>query len=354
MRTLTQMQTALRGYAVDPNSIRFSDNQLATELSRAANTLWDVLVNDPRGQAILRTKQAPQLLLANWDEYPYPTDVMRIEKLESRDSLELSATLTCGTIGTTTIGTWTAITAGCFRARIEGKSYDIMGVDFTGDTDMDDVAATIQAAIRAATGGVETCTYDTDTTALIMTGYERLAWLSTSPYADATLRPDISGSGLINGQAGSATPSVAVGYTEWMCVPPGTSPAYAYPRLGGVIASNSPTGANVSSWQQIDNQTARFQPMLNTANGLYRFQYLRKPAFPVESYEMFTNIPDGADDLVEYMAAVLLGFKKVESDGAKTKINAFGSAFQSKLDAYLQGSGGGIVREAGQIQIVED
>lgn len=58
-----------------------------------------------------------------------------------------------------------AVTDGSFTISIDGNSEDITGIDFTGDTDMDDVAATIQAAIQAIVTlpfPTSTCVYDTD------------------------------------------------------------------------------------------------------------------------------------------------------------------------------------------------
>lgn len=69
-----------------------------------------------------------------------------------------NAYLTCGTAGTTVAAAWAALTdTSKFEIDINGKTY-VVNPDFTGDSDMDAVAASIQTAIRAATGGSETCT----------------------------------------------------------------------------------------------------------------------------------------------------------------------------------------------------
>lgn len=65
-----------------------------------------------------------------------------------------------------TIGTWTAVTDGSFNITINGSANDITGLNFSTDSDMDDVAARIQAAIRVvATGGftLATVTYTAST-----------------------------------------------------------------------------------------------------------------------------------------------------------------------------------------------
>lgn len=66
-----------------------------------------------------------------------------------------------GTSVETTIETWQAITDGSFDLRIRGAIYHVTGLNFSGDAAMANVAATIQAGIRTATGGsVETCVWD--------------------------------------------------------------------------------------------------------------------------------------------------------------------------------------------------
>jgi len=67
--------------------------------------------------------------------------------------------LTCGTTGTTLAATWQALVAtGQFSVVIDGVAYTI-NPDFTLGVSLPVIAATIQTAIRAATGGTETVTY---------------------------------------------------------------------------------------------------------------------------------------------------------------------------------------------------
>ena len=70
--------------------------------------------------------------------------------------------LTGGTNAESTAATWAAITDGEFSISINGTAYDITGIDFSGDLLMSDVAATLQAAIRAETSALETVVWSTD------------------------------------------------------------------------------------------------------------------------------------------------------------------------------------------------
>ena len=72
------------------------------------------------------------------------------------------AFLTGDTDAQSTPGTWAAVTDGSFRITIDGTAYNIDGIDFTGDSSMAEVAATIQAALRAATGALETVVWSAD------------------------------------------------------------------------------------------------------------------------------------------------------------------------------------------------
>ena len=100
---------------------------------------------------------------------------------------------------------WAAVTDGEFTISIDGAPEEIAGVNFTGDTDMDDVAATIQAALQAvATGGftLATCTWDATATVFnITSGTAGAASLVShmTPVA-VPAGTDISGAG----QAGDA------------------------------------------------------------------------------------------------------------------------------------------------------
>ena len=62
----------------------------------------------------------------------------------------------------TTVATWQAITDGTFTISIDGVEEDITGLNFSGDTTLAAVAATIETALQAVVGGgypASTCQY---------------------------------------------------------------------------------------------------------------------------------------------------------------------------------------------------
>ncbi len=114
------------------------------------------------------------------------------------------AYLTCDTAGESNYAVWAAINDGEIKLTIDGTEYDVQSIDFTGDTDMDDVAATIQAAIRTATSSTETCVWSTDhfiIASITNTMYSEVSVLTNS----AGSGTEVSGSGFMNGQTGSGT-----------------------------------------------------------------------------------------------------------------------------------------------------
>jgi hypothetical protein len=71
------------------------------------------------------------------------------------------AFLTGGASPTNNYLLWLGTSNGSFRFTLNGVLRDVTGIDFTtGVTSMNDVASKIQTAIRALTGGLETCTWD--------------------------------------------------------------------------------------------------------------------------------------------------------------------------------------------------
>lgn len=73
-----------------------------------------------------------------------------------------SAVLTGGTSATSVAATYASVSDGSVKIIIDGVAYSITAIDFTGDSDMDDVAATIQAKVRTATSALETVVWSTD------------------------------------------------------------------------------------------------------------------------------------------------------------------------------------------------
>ena len=95
---------------------------------------------------------------------------------------------------------WAAVSDGEFTISIDSDAQEITGIDFTGDTNMDDVAATIQAKLQAvASGGytAATCTWDSvDTVFNIVSGTTGASSLVSfmTPIA-APSGTDVSGAG---------------------------------------------------------------------------------------------------------------------------------------------------------------
>jgi len=73
--------------------------------------------------------------------------------------------LTCGAAGDTTPANWAALSDASFRMRLAWSEssldfdsyFDFTDIDFSGDASMDEVAATLQVKVRAATGPVLFC-----------------------------------------------------------------------------------------------------------------------------------------------------------------------------------------------------
>jgi len=118
--------------------------------------------------------------------------------------------LTCGALNSA-IGTFQSVTKGYFQVEIDGTTRKIGPCDFSGDSDFDDAAATIQAAIRVVTSGTETCVYSTDhfvITSGTTTNRSNVGFLE--PYWPTIDDQDISGKTYMNGRTGIATKTGAV------------------------------------------------------------------------------------------------------------------------------------------------
>jgi hypothetical protein len=119
------------------------------------------------------------------------------------------ASLLTGVAGTVTAATWAAVTDGSIRITINGTAYNVDAINFTGDTTMADVAATLQAAIRTATSALETVTFNATTSkftisSVAATAASDVSVLSTST---GTVGTDISGASWLNGQVGTGVPT---------------------------------------------------------------------------------------------------------------------------------------------------
>jgi len=88
--------------------------------------------------------------------------------------------LTCGATDTTVAATWAALAAtGKFSLILDG-AVTAIAPDFTADASMANVAASLQTAVQAATGGSETVAYDTDHLVITGVGHTRIGFLTTT------------------------------------------------------------------------------------------------------------------------------------------------------------------------------
>lgn len=106
-----------------------------------------------------------------------------------------SALLTGDTGAESNFATWAAVIDGSFRITVDGVAVNVDGIDFTGDTDMDDVAATIQTALRATTSGNETVTFSVNRF-IISSGISTpTSAITVTTTSTGTVGTDISGAG---------------------------------------------------------------------------------------------------------------------------------------------------------------
>jgi len=105
------------------------------------------------------------------------------------------AYLTGGASAEGSFATWAAIANGSFRITIDGVAYNIDAIDFTGDASMNDVADTIQTAIRAATGNLETVVWSTDHFVISSVDTTSSSAITVTETSTGTVGTDISGAG---------------------------------------------------------------------------------------------------------------------------------------------------------------
>lgn len=122
--------------------------------------------------------------------------------------------LTCGKTSSTASATWVSnvktTTPGYFSVTIDDVPYNVGPVDCTGDTNMTDVAASIQDALQTATGSTETVAYSTDhfvVTSATTTNRSNVSYLR--PYI-VSGGVDITTTTYMNGREDCATKTYAV------------------------------------------------------------------------------------------------------------------------------------------------
>lgn len=103
--------------------------------------------------------------------------------------------LTGGSSAQSAFASWAAVTDGSFGITVDGTAYNVDAVDFTGDGDMDAVAATLQAALRTATSGNETVVWSTDHFVITSIQEDEDSEISVTTTSTGTVGTDISGLG---------------------------------------------------------------------------------------------------------------------------------------------------------------
>lgn len=100
-----------------------------------------------------------------------------------------------------------AITDASFRVGIDGTAYNVDAIDLSSGspTTYAAIAALIQTALRTATSGSETVTYDADLRAFIISSVTatRLGTVSILTTSTGTVGTDISGPSYLNGSDGA-------------------------------------------------------------------------------------------------------------------------------------------------------
>lgn len=105
------------------------------------------------------------------------------------------AFLTGGTSAQSNFVLWAVVTDGSFRITIDSVAYNIDAISFVGDTDIDDVALTIQTAIRTATGSLETVVWSTDHFIISSGNTTSSSAITVTITSTGTVGTDISGAG---------------------------------------------------------------------------------------------------------------------------------------------------------------
>ncbi len=222
-----------------------------------------------------------------------------------------NAYLTCGTAGTTVAATWAALAATTkFEIDIGGKTY-VVNPDFTGDTDMDEVAASIQTAIRTATGGTETCTQGTNiftiTVAKDESGEGMANSISVLRNTATNTGANIAGATWMNGLYGTGV------------VTPATLTTDAGQAAGTIVmAKLNYTGILDSLGAMIGNE--KDTSFAWTTNTVLPKKYLKEfPKFSVErltnkelvdiAYEIGKNLTTNGEWCLDHRTGVIVGRK---------------------------------------------
>jgi len=122
------------------------------------------------------------------------------------------AFLTGGSLATTVIATWNAVTNGTFNITIDGVARSITWLNFSTDTTMAQIASRIQTAIRALTLSTETVVFSVNFFTISSANTTSTSAITvTSAQGSGT---DISGAGgtaFLDAETGRGTVTAAVG-----------------------------------------------------------------------------------------------------------------------------------------------
>lgn len=331
MRTLSEMRTRVRRWLNDVDSNQWDDD---TEIDNALRSAHEFtiseIVSSPSANFYLRRSSAPIQVQTRMADYRLPSDCLAALGAEFRSLTTKHATLTCGTAGETDSAVWAAISDGSFHAYLDGREYRVTGIDFSGVASMAAVAAAIQTALRAVTGGTETVEWSTDH--FIVQCYDSIGYLVAS---EAPAGTDIGAAGYMNGRSGGGTVSVSHSRQAWSRIPEESDA----PTLRGPQSATSALYATASGpfacWRRSGaGGYATFSPLPATSNGLVRFDYLFEPGFPGSASETFHFLPSGYDTCVEYFAAAHLAGEEIEDD---VPVGAYGSLWRSTLSNMVGG-----------------
>lgn len=332
----------------DVDSQKWTNNvQVQLRMQDAAVDLWDLFIGDERARHLLEVYGPAIPMVVYTDRYALPSDCLRVKSVEYRTLTTRYATLVCGATPATAHTDWTGITHGSFRIFSDDRIYDVMRINLSTATDMDGVAALLQAALRAETGGTETVTYDAATTAFTFSAYNTINVLGSAQDAATAGIEDLSGALWLNGASGAGTPRVEASVQRFVELPYGfEGEGYlVYPSSGTSIIYNAASMGSVpSGWHEVTPGWIKIFPAVYTVVGMYRFVYYHEPEFPATASRSLFGVPEGTDVLLEYLTATYLAGEKIEDKAALLQINFFGQSFVARWQNWIRGRGGGTVK----------
>ena len=341
MRTVTQMVARVQRLLNDTGAQTWTSTVIKTYMADALRQFCQDLmrsaVHGGRGGRILLRTTAPKAVNAYQDRYKLPSDLLKLSRIETRFLQTLHATMTCGTAGTAVVATWNLITAGGATFFLDDREYVVEGLDFSGASDMDGVASVIQAGVRAATGGIETVTWDTNHFEIACAG--NIAPLTALPTSAST---DIGGSSYMDGQAGAVTIYVDPSVQPWVLVQMYGANAVTAGRFadGTAAAFESPGATAPAYWANdtADGYVKIMPRLLSGTQYLYRFWYYALPSFPASDSLTIRGMPEGADSCVEYLTAAMVSMEALK-DGSP--IGAFGETYSMELSRFVNSTAEG-------------